>query len=41
MKSAFLASIFGIIGGTAILLAVTTEEKPPVIKIQPVKSFPN
>jgi len=38
MKSALLATIFGIIGGVAILLAVP-EEKTPVIKIQPVKSF--
>jgi len=41
MRSAFLASIFVIIGGAAILLAVTAEEKPPVIKIHPVKSFPD
>ena len=41
MKFALLASIFGIIGGAAILLAVTAEEKPPVVKIQPVKSFPD
>jgi hypothetical protein len=41
MKSALLATIFGIIGGVAILLAVPAEEKPPVIKIQPAKSFPD
>jgi hypothetical protein len=40
MKSALLAAIFWIIGGVAILLAVP-EEKAPVIKIQPVKSFPD
>jgi hypothetical protein len=41
MKSALLATIFGIIGGVAILLSVTAEGKPPVIGIQPVKSFPD
>ena len=39
MKSAVLATIFGIIG-VATLLAVTAEQEP-VIKIQPVKSFPD
>jgi hypothetical protein len=41
MKSALLATILGIIGGVAILSAVTAEEKPPVIKVQPAKSFPD
>ena len=41
MKSAFLVTIFGIIAGVAILLAVPAEEKPPVIEIQPPKSFPD
>jgi hypothetical protein len=41
MKSALLASIFGITGGVAILLAVPAGEKAPVIKIQPPKSFPD
>src|SRR5438874_2097880 len=41
MKSALLAAIFGITGGVAILLAVPAEEKAPVIKIQPPKSFPD
>ena len=41
MKSALLGTIFGIIGGVAILLAVPAEGKPPVVKIQPVKSFPD
>lgn len=41
MKSALLAAILGIIGGVAILLAVPAEEKAPVIKIQPPKSFPD
>jgi hypothetical protein len=37
MKSALLASIFGITGGVAILLAVPAEEKAPVVKIHPAK----
>jgi hypothetical protein len=41
MKSAFFATIFVIVGGVAILLAVPAEEKAPVIKIQPPKSFPD
>jgi hypothetical protein len=41
MKSALIATIFGIIGGAVILLAVTAEGQPPVIKIQPAKSFPD
>jgi hypothetical protein len=41
MKSSFLVTIFGIIAGVAILLAVPAEEKPPVIEIQPPKSFPD
>jgi hypothetical protein len=41
MKSALLATIFGINAGVAILLAVPAEEKPPVIEIQPAKSFPD
>ena len=41
MKSALLAAIFGIIGPVAILLAVPAEEKAPVIKIHPAKSFPD
>ena len=41
MKSALLATIFGIIAGVAILRAVPAEEKPPVIQIKPPKSFPD
>ena len=41
MKSALLAAIFGITGGVAILVAVPAEEKAPVIKIQPPRSFPD
>jgi len=41
MKTPLLPTIFGIIGGVAILSAVTAEEKPPVIKVQPAKSFPD
>lgn len=41
VKSAFLAAIFGIIGGVAILVAVAAEEKAPVIKIHPPKSSPD
>jgi hypothetical protein len=41
MKSAFFATIFVIVGGVAILLAVPAEEKAPVIKIQPPKWFPD
>ena len=41
MKSALLAAIFGITGLVAILLAVPAEEKAPVIKIHPPKSFPD
>ena len=41
MKSAFLATIFVIVGGVAILLAVPAEEKAPVIKIHPPKWFPD
>ena len=41
MKSAFLVTIFVIVGGVAILLAVPAEEKAPVIKIQPPKWFPD
>ena len=41
MKSALLTAIFGITGGVAILLAVPAEEKAPVIKIHPPKSFPD
>ena len=37
MKSALLATILGITG----LLAVPAEEKAPVIKIHPPKSFPD
>jgi len=40
MKSAFFATIFGIVGGVAILLAVPDEEKAPVIKIHSPKWFP-
>ncbi len=40
MKSALRVSIFGIIGGCAISLAAV-EEKPPVLKIQSVNSFPD
>jgi hypothetical protein len=41
MKSAFFATIFVIVGGVAILLAVPAEEKAPVVKIIPPKSFPD
>jgi hypothetical protein len=41
MKSALLATIFGITGGVALLLAVPAGEKAPVIKIQLPKSFPD
>src|SRR5215468_7933238 len=41
MKFALLATIFGFIAGVAVLLAVPAEEKPPVIQIQPPKSFPD
>ena len=41
MKSAFFVTIFVIVGGVAILLAVPAEEKAPVIKIQPPKWFPD
>ncbi len=41
MKSALLAAIFGITGLVTILLAVPAEEKGPVIKIHPPKSFPD
>jgi hypothetical protein len=41
MKFALLAAIFGITGLGAILLAVPAEEKAPVIKIHPPKSFPD
>ena len=41
MKSAFLVTIFVIVGGVAILLAVPGEEKAPIIKIHPPKSFPD
>jgi hypothetical protein len=41
MKSALVAAIFGITGGIAMLLAVPADEKAPVIKIQPPKSFPD
>jgi hypothetical protein len=43
MKSALLAAIFGITGLVAISLAVPApaEEKAPVIKILPPKSFPD
>ena len=41
MKSAFLVTIFGIIAGVGILLAVPAEEKAPVIEIQSPKSFPD
>jgi hypothetical protein len=37
----FLAAIFGITGGVAILLAVPAEERAPVIKIQLPKSWPD
>jgi hypothetical protein len=41
MKSALFATIFGIIAGVSILLTVPAEGKPPVIVIQPPKSFPD
>ena len=41
MKSAFLTAIFGITAAGAILLAVPAEEKAPVVKIIPPKSFPD
>jgi|SRR4029077_16042921 hypothetical protein len=41
MKSASLAAIFWITGAVAILLAVPAEEKAPVFKIIPPKSFPD
>ena len=41
MKSAFLVTIFVIVGGVAILLAVPAEDKAPVIKIHPPKWFPD
>jgi hypothetical protein len=41
MKSALLAAIFGITGLVASSLAVPAEEKAPVIKIHPPKSFPD
>ena len=41
MKSALLAAIFAITGLVTILLAVPAEEKGPVIKIHPPKSFPD
>jgi hypothetical protein len=41
MKSALFATIFGIIAGVSILLAVPVDEKPPVIQIRPPKSFPD
>jgi hypothetical protein len=41
MKSALLATIFGIIGGVALSLAVPAEEKPPVLRIPSVNSFPD
>ena len=41
MKSALFATVFGIIGGVAILLAAPNDEKPTVVKIQPAKSFPD
>ena len=40
MKSALLAAIFGIIGLVA-MLAVSAEEKAPVIQIHPPKWFPD
>jgi hypothetical protein len=41
MKSAFFATIFVIVGGVAILLAVPAEEKAPVVQIHPPKWFPD
>ena len=41
MKSAFFATIFVIVGGVAILLAVPAEEKAPVIQIRPPKWSPD
>jgi hypothetical protein len=41
MKSALFATIFLIVGGVAILLAVPAEEKAPVVKIIPPKWFPD
>ena len=41
MKSTLLAAIFAITGLVTILLAVPAEEKGPVIKIHPPKSFPD
>jgi hypothetical protein len=41
MKSALLGTIFGMIAGVAILRGVPVEETPPVIEIQPPKSFPD
>lgn len=41
MRSAFFATIFSIVGGVAILLAVPAAENAPVIKIQPPKWFPD
>ena len=41
MKSALLATIFGITGLVGILLAVPAEEKAPVIQIHPPKWFPD
>jgi hypothetical protein len=41
MKSALLATIFGITGLVGILLAVPAEEKVPVIQIHPPKWFPD
>jgi len=40
MKSALLAAIFGITG-LVVMLAVPAEEKAPVIKVNPPKSFPD
>ena len=41
MKSALLAAILGIAVGLASLLAVSAEDRTPVIKVQPPKSFPD
>lgn len=41
MKAALLATIFGITGSVAILLAVPAEEKAAVIKIHPANGFPD
>jgi len=37
MKCALFATILGIVGGVAILLAVPAEEETPVVKIHPAK----